>query len=127
MLVPVPGVFGGKISVGDHQQVLGVLLFGGRREVERSGDDDVPVDHRHVALDALDRRDGESGNRVHQSMILLAASRGEALKRFLVEDAAGNDPRFWTLAQALSALYPASTDEKRWVGGVLVRKKGLGF
>jgi hypothetical protein len=66
-------------------------------------------------------------DRVHQSMILFAASRGEALKRFLVEDGAGNDQRFWRLAQALSALYPASTDEKRWVDGVLARKKGLGF
>jgi putative DNA methylase len=66
-------------------------------------------------------------DRVHQSMILFAAGRSEALKRFLVEDAAGNDARFWTLAQALSALYPASTDEKRWVDGVLARKKGLGF
>jgi adenine-specific DNA methylase len=66
-------------------------------------------------------------DRVHQSMILFAASRGEALKRFLVEDGAGNDQRFWRLAQALSALYPASTDEKRWVDGVLARKKGFGF
>jgi len=31
------------------------------------------------------------------------------------------------LAQSLSALYPAGTDEKRWVDGVLARKKGLGF
>ena len=66
-------------------------------------------------------------DRVHQSMILFAAGRGEALKRFLVEDGGGNDSRFWTLAQALSALYPAATDEKRWVDGVLARKKGLGF
>jgi len=66
-------------------------------------------------------------DRVHQSMILFAAGRSEALKRFLVEDGAGTDTRFWTLAQALSALYPASTDEKRWVDGVLARKKGLGF
>jgi adenine-specific DNA methylase len=66
-------------------------------------------------------------DRVHQAMILFAASRGEALKRFVVEDGAGKDPRFWRLAQALSALYPASTEEKRWVDGVLARKKGLGF
>jgi adenine-specific DNA methylase len=66
-------------------------------------------------------------DRVHQSMILFAAGRSEALKRFLVEDGAGNNTRFWTLAQALSALYSASTDEKRWVDGVLARKKGLGF
>ena len=66
-------------------------------------------------------------DRVHQSMILFAAGRGDALKRFLVEDGAGNNTRFWTLAQALSALYPSATDEKRWVDGVLARKKGLGF
>ncbi len=66
-------------------------------------------------------------DRIHQSMILFAASRGEALKRFLVEDGAGRDQRFWRLAQALSALYPSHTEEKRWVDGVLARKKGLGF
>ena len=66
-------------------------------------------------------------DRVHQSMILFASGRGEALKRFLVEDGAGTDARFWKLAQSLSALYPTETDEKRWVDGVLARKKGLGL
>ena len=66
-------------------------------------------------------------DRIHQTMILFAAGRGEALKRFLVEDGAGRDQRFWQLAQALSALYPAQTEEKRWVDSVLARKKGLGF
>jgi hypothetical protein len=66
-------------------------------------------------------------DRVHQSMILFGAGRGEALKRFLVEEGIGQDERFWRLAQALSALYPAGTDEKRWVDGLLARKKGLGF
>ncbi len=66
-------------------------------------------------------------DRIHQSMILFAAGRSEALKRFLVEDGAGRDQRFWKLAQALSALYPSHTEEKRWVDGVLARKKGLGF
>jgi adenine-specific DNA methylase len=64
---------------------------------------------------------------IHQSMILFAAGRSEALKRFLVDEGAGKDQRFWGLAQALSALYPTGTDEKRWVDGVLARKKGLGF
>ncbi len=73
-------------------------------------------------------RVGETAlDRVHQSMILFAAGRSEALKRFLVDDAIGQDQRFWSLAQALSALYPSSTEEKRWVDGVLARKKGLGF
>ena len=66
-------------------------------------------------------------DRVHQAMILFAAGRAEALKRFLVEEGAGNEFRFWRLAQSLSALYPAGSDEKRWVDGVLARKKGLGF
>lgn len=73
-------------------------------------------------------RQGETVlDRIHQSMILFAAGRGEALKRFLVEDGVGRDQRFWRLAQALSALYPSQTDEKRWVDGMLARKKGLGF
>jgi adenine-specific DNA methylase len=66
-------------------------------------------------------------DRIHQSMILFAAGRSEALKRFLVEEGVGRDPRFWSLAQALSALYPTYTTEKRWIDGVLARKKGLGF
>jgi hypothetical protein len=73
-------------------------------------------------------RQGETVlDRIHQSMILFAAGRSEAIKRFLVEDGAGRAPRFWRLAQALSALYPPQTEEKRWVDGVLARKKGLGF
>jgi len=60
-------------------------------------------------------------------MVLFATNRGEALRRFLVEDGVGRDERFWRLAQALSALYPMGSDEKRWVDGVLARKKGLGF
>ena len=66
-------------------------------------------------------------DRLHQTMILFAAGRGEALRRFLVDDGIGRDQRFWRLAQAFSALYPSGTDEKRWVDGVLARKKGLGF
>ena len=66
-------------------------------------------------------------DRVHQSMILFAAGRGDALRRFLVEEGVGKDARFWRLADALAALYPRSTDERRWVEGVLARKKGLGF
>lgn len=74
------------------------------------------------------KRVGETTlDRVHQGMILFATGRGEALKRFLVDDGAGNDQRFWRLAQALSALYPVSANEKRWVDGVLARKKGLGL
>ncbi len=66
-------------------------------------------------------------DQLHQSMILFGAGRGEAVKRFLVEDGVGRNPLFWRLAQAFSALYPPGTEEKRWVDGVLARKKGLGL
>ncbi|MEI2691418.1 MAG: hypothetical protein V9H69_17615 [Anaerolineae bacterium] len=79
-------------------------------------DDDVVVPAGRTVLD-----------RVHQSMLLFAAGRSNALKRFLVDEGIGKDERFWRLAQALSALYPSHSDEKRWVDGVLARKKGLGF
>lgn len=79
------------------------------------GEKSVP----HLGATVLDR--------IHQAMILFAAGRSEALKRFLVAEGAGKDVRFWRLAQALSALYPSGSEEKRWVDGVLARKKGLGF
>lgn len=59
-------------------------------------------------------------------MLLFASGRSDALKRFLVDDGAGSEPAFWKLAQSLSALYPPGSDEKRWVDGVLSRKKSLG-
>jgi len=66
-------------------------------------------------------------DRVHQAMILFATGRSDALKSFVVDEGVGKDARFWKLAQSLSALYPPGIDEKRWVDGVLARKKGLGF
>lgn len=66
-------------------------------------------------------------DRIHQGMILFATGRIDALKGFLVEEGVGSDQRFWRLAQALSALYPSQTDEKRWIDGVLARKKGFRF
>jgi hypothetical protein len=66
-------------------------------------------------------------DRLHQAMILFGRGQTALLKPFLGQTAMGPSDRFWTLAQALSALYPANTDEKRWVDGVLARKKGLGF
>ena len=66
-------------------------------------------------------------DRLHQAMILFGAGRADAMRRFLVDEGIGKDERFWRLAQAFSALYPSNTDEKRWVDGVLARKKSLGF
>lgn len=66
-------------------------------------------------------------DQIHQAMLLFGAGRSAALKRFLVDDGIGKAERFWRLAQALSALYPSNSEEKRWVDGVLAKKKGLGF
>lgn len=56
-----------------------------------------------------------------------AVNLGELLKRFLVEDSVGKDARFSKLADNLNKLYPPGTEERRWVEGVLARKKGLGL
>ena len=66
-------------------------------------------------------------DRLHQAMLLFAGGHPDALKRFLVEEAVGQQANLWRLAQALSSLYPVGSDEKRWVDGVLARKRGLGF
>ncbi len=60
-------------------------------------------------------------------MILFGVGRSDAPKRFVLDDGVGKDPRFWNLTDSLSKLYPPSAAEKRWVDGVLARKKGLGF
>ncbi|PIU40179.1 MAG: adenine-specific DNA methylase, partial [Candidatus Omnitrophica bacterium CG07_land_8_20_14_0_80_50_8] len=142
------GKRGGIVEVeGDKARLLSVeerfkYLFG-KEDVAEQG----PRKKKAKVADLLDQMEGraeagqvlatnESGDvklgqttldRVHQSMLLFWESRSEALRRFLVDDGAGKDERFWRLAQALSALYPSGTDEKRWVDGVLARKKGLGF
>jgi adenine-specific DNA methylase len=65
-------------------------------------------------------------DRLHQAMLLFADGRSDTLKRFIEEDL-GGDQGLWSLAQSLSALYPPGSEEKRWVDGVLARKKGLGI
>ncbi len=64
-------------------------------------------------------------DRVHQAMLLFSGGRTDALKRLLIEDGVGLDARFWRVAQSLSALYPPGTEEKRWVDGLLARRKGF--
>ncbi|MDE5094680.1 MAG: DUF1156 domain-containing protein [Trichodesmium sp. St11_bin5] len=66
-------------------------------------------------------------DRIHQTMLLHKTGRSEAVKRLLVEEGVGKDPRFWKLADALLQVYPKNVEEKRWLEGILARKKGLGF
>ena len=130
---------------GDKARLLAVaertrILFGKNEgQVPRKARKKARQANLFASIDELENEDGGWGDksvpklgntvldRVHQSMILFAAGRGEAVKRFLVEEGAGRDGKFWKLAQSLSALYPVGTDEKRWVDGVLARKKGLGL
>ncbi len=107
----------GKRKKKDNQMKLGFVAEVEAAEAEAGGWGEKAVSK--VGETVLDR--------LHQTMILFAAGRSEAMRRFLVDDGIGRDQRFWRLAQALSALYPSGTDEKRWVDGVLARKKGLGF
>lgn len=65
-------------------------------------------------------------DRLHQAMLLFCNGRSDALKRF-IEENIGQDQGLWSLAQSLSALYPAGSEERRWVEGVLTRKKSLGL
>jgi adenine-specific DNA methylase len=81
-----------------------------------------------IAESRLMRTVGKTAlDRVHQAMLLFATGQSEAMRVFVNSPSVGGNQQFWTLAQALSALYPASSEEKRWVDGLLARKKGLGF
>lgn len=66
-------------------------------------------------------------DRLHQTMLLFGQGQTPLIRPFLSETGMDLNNRFWTLAQALSALYPPGSEEKRWVDGVLARKKGLGL
>lgn len=131
---------------GDKARLLGVsdraqILFG-KDDALLSSQRKKKIDTQMTLFSVLDEAEAQAGDwgekntpkvgettldRIHQVMLLFASGRNEAIKRFLVEEGVGKDNRFWRLAQALSALYPSGTDEKRWVDGVLARKKGLGF
>jgi hypothetical protein len=92
------------------------------------GDKPAPTPEVEEVIQKVELKAGLTTlDRLHQAMLLFGAGRGEALKRFLVEDGVGKDERFWKLASALQPLYPLGTDERRWSEGVLARKKGLGF
>ena len=127
-LLPVPErtrhLFGKDAVTGDSakefKNVAQMDLFAELQEVDAG----VPGSAPELAAPEAGRT---VLDRVHQAMILFGSGQGEALKRFLVEDGIAKQADVWTLAQALSALYPTGSDEKRWVDGVLARKKGLGL
>jgi putative DNA methylase len=66
-------------------------------------------------------------DRLHQAMLLYAHNQAALLRPFLEEVGVSKDTRFWKLAEALYNLYPANSEEKRLVDGVLARKRAMGF
>jgi hypothetical protein len=87
----------------------------------------APQERRATLLERLMENGSTTLDRLHQAMLIFSRSQSALLGTFLERSGVGRQARFWQLAQALSALYPAGSDEKRWVDGVLARKKGLGF
>ena len=97
---------------------VGVAKTADRQPFFAAGDaktsGELGIDHDH--LDRVDRKPDASGE-------------GDEVvdRHHLVDEGVGRDERLWRLAQVLSFLYPKASDEKRWIDGVLARKKGLGF
>lgn len=71
----------------------------------------LPPRARETARTVLDR--------LQHAMLLFAEGRARDLAALLLQPECGGDPRFRHLSQALSALYPAGSPERRWVEGVL--------
>ncbi|MGH3452717.1 MAG: DUF1156 domain-containing protein [Haloechinothrix sp.] len=109
-IIEVSGASARLLAVADRRRVLlGVGTAPGREGGTLFDSPGQPATGQVVAAETtLDR--------LHQAMLLFADGRGEALRRLLAEAA---DERLRRLARALSALYPAASQEKRWVDGVV--------
>ena len=106
-------------SVGDRQADLTDQLFVEPDSLFAS------IKDQRTLLDRLIDDGSTTLDRPHQAMILFGTAQVALLGPFLSETGMAPNLRFWRLAQALSALYPAGTEEKSaWVDGVLGRKKG---
>ena len=73
----------------------------------------APVD------DTENRRDATTLDRVHAAMLLQASGRTEALRN-LIRAEQDRGPDFLRLSNALSALYPRGSEEKRLLDGMLL-------
>ena len=73
----------------------------------------APVD------DTENRRDATTLDRVHAAMLLQASGRTEALRN-LIRAEQDREPDFLRLSNALSALYPRGSEEKRLLDGMLL-------
>jgi hypothetical protein len=87
-------------------------VLGARGRTKRT-----PVDVSDKSLAAA--REATTLDRVHAAMLLQAAGRTNAL-RALLKAEQDRGPDFLRLANALSALYPKGSEEKRLVDGMLL-------
>lgn len=69
--------------------------------------------------DSESRRDATTLDRVHAAMLLQASGRTEALRNLLRAEQ-DRGPDFLRLSNALSALYPRGSEEKRLLDGMLL-------
>ena len=69
--------------------------------------------------DLATRQDATTLDRVHAAMLLRAAGRANALRAFLKAET-DRSPEFLRLANALSALYPKESEEKRLLDAMLL-------
>ncbi|MBN1235617.1 MAG: DUF1156 domain-containing protein [Methanotrichaceae archaeon] len=109
-----PAAKRGKKKKKEQQTTLLGGVVATQEETKAAGELGLPDTPGSTVLD-----------RLHQAMLLFAEGRSDALKKFMEE--LGGEQSLWSLAQSLSALYPPGSEEKRWVDGVLARKKGLGI
>jgi len=79
-----------------------------RKGVFRAGEDEHPADYMPTTLD-----------HVHAAMILQASGQTTALRSLLAQEQA-RGPDFLRLANALSALYPTGSEEKRLLDAMLL-------
>jgi hypothetical protein len=82
----------------------------GRRRKARSGVADQ---------DLQTRREATTLDRVHAAMLLQASGKANAL-RALIKAEQQHGPDFLRLANALSALYPKNSEEKRLIDAMLL-------
>jgi hypothetical protein len=77
-------------------------------------DDRVGSEYGRSARTTLDR--------LHHAMLLFGGAKRDRLTRLLAEPGYASDEAFMRLARCLSALYPSSSQEKRWIDGVLATR-----
>ena len=127
-IVSIKGNVGVLLSVSERKR----SLFGEPKRERKQNDEQLTLSGGSVS-----ESEEESGlsnmpnattlDLLHRSMILFGEGKSEALKRLLTSDTAGKTDKFWRLANALAALYPKNSEERRWVEGVIARKKMFGL